>query len=226
MGKRTPNVVFRRDQCPTPSDLNAVLAHIDADLDNSLERLFALLRIKSISTDPAYAGDCQARRRDRGAAISPALGFDAECARPAAIRWWSASAQRHAARACCSTATTTCSRSIRSSLWEHAAVRAAHRHAPDGRKVIVARGASDDKGQLMTFVEACRAWKAVTGGCRRRHHPDRGRGGMRLEAPAARSSKANKDELRADFALVCDTGMWDPTRRRSPPRCAASSMRR
>ena len=45
------------------SELEAVLAHIDADLDGALERLFALLRIRSISTDPAFAKDCRAVRR-------------------------------------------------------------------------------------------------------------------------------------------------------------------
>src|SRR5437773_7407862 len=40
--------------------MQPVLDHIDADFDNSLERLFALLRIKSISADPAFAGDCKA----------------------------------------------------------------------------------------------------------------------------------------------------------------------
>ena len=37
--------------------LDKVLGRIDADLDASVERLFAWLRIPSISTDPAYAED-------------------------------------------------------------------------------------------------------------------------------------------------------------------------
>ena len=41
------------------SNLDQVLADIDRDLDNSLERLFAFLRIPSISTDPAYAKECR-----------------------------------------------------------------------------------------------------------------------------------------------------------------------
>src|SRR6059058_1102091 len=42
------------------SSLDQVLNDIDTDLDNSLERLFAWLRIPSISTDPAYAAHCRA----------------------------------------------------------------------------------------------------------------------------------------------------------------------
>ena len=41
------------------AQLQSVLDHIDKDFDNSLERLFSLLRIKSISADPAFAKDCK-----------------------------------------------------------------------------------------------------------------------------------------------------------------------
>ncbi|MFX8883481.1 M20/M25/M40 family metallo-hydrolase, partial [Acinetobacter baumannii] len=33
----------------------------------------------------------------------------------------------------------------------------------DGSKIILGRGTADDKGQYLTFVEACRAHVAVTG---------------------------------------------------------------
>src|SRR5882762_2963581 len=56
------------------SQLNSVLDRIDADFDNSLERLFALLRIKSISADPAFAEDCKSAA-DHLAADIATLGF-------------------------------------------------------------------------------------------------------------------------------------------------------
>ena len=49
----------------TTPQLQPVLDRIDADFDNSLERLFALLRIKSISADPAFAEIGRASCRER-----------------------------------------------------------------------------------------------------------------------------------------------------------------
>src|SRR6267154_3516613 len=54
--------------------LQPVLDRIDADFDNSLERLFALLRIKSISADPAFAEECKAAANHLARDIAT-LGF-------------------------------------------------------------------------------------------------------------------------------------------------------
>src|SRR5213594_2229512 len=41
------------------SQLDAVLDRIDRDLDQSLDRLFAFLKIQSISTDPSFKAHCR-----------------------------------------------------------------------------------------------------------------------------------------------------------------------
>jgi acetylornithine deacetylase/succinyl-diaminopimelate desuccinylase-like protein len=76
-------------------------------------------------------------------------------------------------------------------------------------KVIRGRGSADDKGQLMTFLEACRAWKAVHGSLP-------GKLTIFLEGEEESGSpslipfmRENAAELHADIALICDTGLFD-----------------
>ena len=110
---------------------------------------------------------------------------------------------------CCSTAITTCSRSIHSICGRRRRSSRASRRLPDGRKIIVARGACDDKGQVMTFVEALRAFKQVTGALPLDIT-------MMIEGEEECGSKHlfdfvkdNAGEFKRDLALVCDTGMWN-----------------
>ena len=101
--------------------LQTVLDRIDADFDNSLERLFALLRIKSISADPAFAGDCKAAA-DHLASDIATLGFTSEvrptAGHPAIVAKSSGKSSGNGnarrGRTSCSTVTTTYSRSIHS----------------------------------------------------------------------------------------------------------------
>src|SRR5919202_1785749 len=94
-------------------------------------------------------------------------------------------------------------------LWETPPFEPRMATLPDGRKVISARGACDDKGQVMTFLEACRAFKAIAGelpvGITVMVEGEEESGSPNLPAFV----EANRDALEADLALVCDTGMWD-----------------
>ena len=56
--------------------LDTVLAKIDGNLESALGRLFKLVEIPSVSTDPAYARDC-AKAAEWLAAELESLGFEA-----------------------------------------------------------------------------------------------------------------------------------------------------
>ena len=195
----------------TMTDLDQVLARIDAERDNSLDRLFKFLSIKSISTDPAYADDCRTAAvtlaadlatLDLAAEVHPTDGHPIVFAkamgsapgRKRAVFYGHYDVQPVDPL----------------DLWQTPPFEPRIATLPDGREAIVARGACDDKGQVMTFIEACRAFKAVTGAmpldltfviegeeeCGSKHLP----GWL----------AAHKAEIAGDIALVCDTGMWDP----------------
>ncbi len=195
----------------TPSEaLPAVLAKIDANLDQSIERLFTFLKIQSISTDPAYAGQCKAAA-DFVAKDLSGLGFDTSVrptgghpvvigksgngagSGPRVLFYGHYDVQPVDPL----------------DLWETPPFEPRIATLPDGRKIIVARGACDDKGQVMTFVEALRAYKSVTGTL---PLPIT----MMIEGEEECGSnhlfdfvKNNAAELKQDLALVCDTSMWD-----------------
>ena len=75
---------------------------------------------------------------------------------------------------------------------------------------IVARGASDDKGQVMCFLEALRAWKQTHGRLPLRVtvliEGEEECGSIQLQP----FMEAHRDALSADIAIVSDTAMWDP----------------
>jgi len=188
--------------------LDAVLSRIDADLPQALDRLIDLLRIPSISTDPAFKADC-ARAADWVVADLAELGF---AARAEATPGHPMVVAHHKGPG----------RHILFyghydvqpvdpvALWDHDPFDAKVQATPKG-PVIRARGASDDKGQLMTFIEACRAWKAV-------HGTLPGNLTIFLEGEEESGSPSlipfledNRAELSADLALICDTGLHGTT---------------
>jgi acetylornithine deacetylase/succinyl-diaminopimelate desuccinylase-like protein len=193
------------------STLDAVLSHIDKDIDRSVERLFALLRIASISTDPAFKKYCQ-EAAEYVAADLRSIGFESEV-RPTAGHPIVVGKPNGSPAAKGPHVLFYGHYDVQPvdpvDQWKTPPFEPRLETLPDGRKIIVARGACDDKGQAMTFIEACRAYKAVTGG---------------LPLPITTMIegedecgsrnlfgfvKDNADEFKLDLALVCDTAMWD-----------------
>lgn len=190
--------------------LEKALAAADAGVEAGLARLMELIAIPSISAEPERAGDV-VRAAKWLADDLASMGFEASV-RPT---------ERHPMVVAHDTSAADGAPHVvfyghydvqpvdPLELWDADPFAPALVAQPDGETWITGRGASDDKGALMTFVEACRAWKAATGAL-----PCRVTMVLEGEEEIASPSlgpflEETAEELNGDTLLVCDTDMWD-----------------
>ena len=190
------------------SNLPAILARLDADLEGSLKRLSSWLEIPSISTDSAYAAE--SRRAAQWLADDLAsLGFEASLRETGGHPVVLAHRRKPGAPHLLFDGPYDVQPVDPLNLWDSEPFKPVVKEIEPGRKAILARGACDDKGQVMTFIEALRATLAETGdlpvGLTILVEGEEESGSVNLPA----FIRDNAAELKADLALVCDTGMWD-----------------
>lgn len=194
----------------TRLDLAPVLQHAEKEFDASVQRLSDFLRIPSISTDATY--DAETRRAAQWVANElSGIGFDASVRKTTGHPMVVA---HHDGPADAPHLLYYGHYDVQPpdplELWEHPPFEPTIVEGPHGKR-IVARGAVDDKGQLMLFVEAFRAWKAVHGTL-----PVRVTVLLEGEEESGSPSldpflKEHKQELAADACVVSDTGMLNIT---------------
>jgi acetylornithine deacetylase/succinyl-diaminopimelate desuccinylase-like protein len=185
----------------------------------SIQRLIDWLKIPSISTDPAYKAEVR-RAADWSAAQLKELGFSVRV-----LDTGNPSGAGHPiVLATIAPAPTYQGAHVLFyghydvqpvdplELWESKPFEPVIKPATPGGpgERIVARGAVDDKGQVMMFIEACRAWKEATG------HATGGAAYTVLLEGEEECGSANlqpfvakyQDELKeCDVVLISDTGM-------------------
>jgi acetylornithine deacetylase/succinyl-diaminopimelate desuccinylase-like protein len=192
--------------------IGRVLDNLDREEPAALERLFRLLAIPSVSTDPAYHDSCIEAAESCAGALRE-IGFEARVeptlGKPMVVGHWHAPGGRRARPRMLFYGHYDVQPPDPLDQWSVSPFEPRLVEDPHHGKVIVARGASDDKGQLMTFIEACRAWIEVHG----KLPVDVSvliEGEEESGSPSlAPFLAAHGDELKANIALVCDTGQWD-----------------
>ncbi|TFL18069.1 M20/M25/M40 family metallo-hydrolase [Jannaschia formosa] len=186
-----------------------VLARADAQTEAALARLFELIRIPSVSTDPAHDADCAAAAewlvRDLAAMGAearavPTLRHPMVVAHlpgprdaPHVLFYGHYDVQPPGDAV----------------LWSRPPFEPSLTPGPEGETHINGRGASDDKGAMMTFLEACRAFIDTRGALPLRVSvliEGEEESGSASLAPFLAEHAA---ELQADAILACDSDQWD-----------------
>jgi acetylornithine deacetylase/succinyl-diaminopimelate desuccinylase-like protein len=190
------------------SKLPAILSRLDADLDGALARLSSWLEIPSIGTDPAFNPETR-RAAEWLRADLETLGFEASLRETPGQPIVLGHRPKQGAPHVLFYGHYDVQPVDPLNLWDNEPFKPVIKEIAPGRKAILARGACDDKGQVMTFIEAMRATIAETGdlpvGITILVEGEEESGSVNLPA----FIRENLAELKADLALVCDTGMWD-----------------
>ena len=188
--------------------LTPVFDRIAEQFDHAVERTCDILRIPSVGTDPAHDADTK-RAAEWFAEQFRDLDFTAEVietdGQPMVV-------------ASCDPPGVTGPTVLYYGhydvqppdpleLWDHPPFEPTIVDGPNGPR-IVARGAVDDKGQTMTWIEAFRAWRDVHGTL-----PIRVRVLLEGEEESGSPSlvpflRTHADRLAADVCVISDTGMW------------------
>ncbi|WP_454917038.1 dipeptidase [Xanthobacter sediminis] len=189
--------------------VDQALQAVDGGLDAALARLFEFLRIPSISTDPAHKAACRTAAEWAAAELA-GLGLSAQVHETAGHPVVVGRTDTGAARRVLFYGHYDVQPVDPLDLWQTPPFEPRLGETADGRRTIVARGAADDKGQVLTFLDALRAIKETSGrlpvDVTVMLEGEEECGSPSLPAFLA----AHAGDLKADLALVCDTGMWDP----------------
>ena len=190
-------------------DISAVLARADHNLGEAQQRWFSLLRIPSVSAQPAHAADCGVAAEWLRAELA-GIGFDAAvlptAGHPVVVAQHAGPGGDVPHLLFYGHYDVQPAEPIE--LWDHPPFEPTVVDGPHGKRVY-ARGAVDDKGQVMLWLEALRAWHDETGSL-----PVRVtvliEGEEEVGSPSLDAFiEANRERLKADVAIISDTGMWD-----------------
>jgi acetylornithine deacetylase/succinyl-diaminopimelate desuccinylase-like protein len=192
--------------------IDSILKTLDDNLEASLARLCDFLKIASVSTDPAYKDETRKGAQWIAGQLQE-LGFDVSIiptqGHPMVVAHWKGKVDKPDAPHCLFYGHYDVQPADPEALWDSPPFAPVIKTSDDGNRYIVARGADDNKGQLMTFVEAFRATLAVTGSL-----PVPVTVFLEGEEESGSPSlvpflKEHGDLLKADVAFVCDTSRFD-----------------